>query len=142
MEYIIGFWMSLVTILFINRFRDIHNMRNSFINSRGISHSQSHIHTLIRPMLPKNIRKHKNVATQSMKHYNKTNIKIIILDDIAYWIKDNNLFSAQMQDGAVNQDSTSIVDTIAMDKVQLGKVMFIVDKLREGLYDDSGSSGN
>lgn len=80
---------------------------------------------------------------QSIKHDNLTNIRVIIMDNSAYWIKDNTFYVADMsEDGTVNKDTTRVVDTMAMNKVQLDKMVFIVDKLTEGLYDDSGSSGN
>ncbi len=45
-------------------------------------------------------------------------------------------------DGTVDKDSTTRVDTDSMSKVQLDKMLFIVDKLREGTFDDSGSAGD
>ncbi len=78
--------------------------------------------------------------TQSRNHYDKTNVKVIIFDNNAYWIKDNIFYKAPMVDQFIDKDSAEQVDTIHMDKVQLDKMLFIMDKLREGIEDDSRSS--
>jgi predicted ribosome-associated RNA-binding protein Tma20 len=89
----------------------------------------------------KNIKK--NIKTQSQIHEEKNSIKVIIMDNSAYWIKDNVFYTAQISlDGDVDKNTTSIVDTMSMDKVQLDKMMFIIDRLREGTFDDSGGTGN
>ncbi len=80
--------------------------------------------------------------TQSKKHYDKTNVKVIILDNQAYWIKDNIFYKAPIVDQLIDKDSAEEVDTISMDRVQLDKMLFIMDKLREGINDDSRGSGD
>ena len=47
-----------------------------------------------------------------------------------------------MIDNLISKDSAIQVDTIHMDKVQLDKMLFIMDRLREGINDDSRGSGN
>jgi hypothetical protein len=80
--------------------------------------------------------------TQSKRHYDKTNVKVIILDNEAYWIKDNIFYKAPIDGQAIDKESAEEVDTIHMDKVQLDKMLFIMDKLREGISDDSRGSGD
>jgi hypothetical protein len=77
------------------------------------------------------------VRTQSKNHYDKTNVRVIIFDNNAYWIKDNIFYKAPMVDQLIDKDAAEQVDTIHMDKVQLDKMLFIMDKLREGINDDS-----
>ena len=78
--------------------------------------------------------------SQSKIHYDKTNIKVIIFDDSAYWIKDNIFYKAPLVNQLIDKESAEQVDTIHMDKVQLDKMLFIMDKLREGINDDSRGS--
>jgi len=80
--------------------------------------------------------------TQSTKHYDKTNVKVIILDNQAYWIKDNIFYRAPLVGQSIDKDLAEEVDTISMDRVQLDKMLFIMDKLREGINDDSRGSGD
>jgi hypothetical protein len=82
------------------------------------------------------------IKTQSKIHDSKINIKVIIMDNQAYWIKDNAFYTASIRiDGNVDKDSTRVVDTMSMNSVQLDKMMFILDKLREEAFDDRGGSG-
>jgi hypothetical protein len=78
--------------------------------------------------------------TQSKNHYEKTNVKVIILDNQAYWIKNNIFYKAPLVNQLIDKDSAEEVDTINMDRVQLDKMLFIMDKLREGKTDDSRGS--
>lgn len=96
----------------------------------------------IKPLLPdmSNIKKIKN--TQSLNYERKINVKIIILDNYAYWIKENQFYKAEMVNNLIDPDTTTTVDTIGMDSIQLDKMLFIMDKLREGLDNDSGSTRN
>jgi hypothetical protein len=79
---------------------------------------------------------------QSKIHYDKTNIKVIIFDNSAYWIKDNIFYKAPLVNELIDKESAEQVDTIHMDKVQLDKMLFIMDRLREGINDDSRGSGD
>lgn len=80
------------------------------------------------------------VRTQSRMQHEKTNIRVIIFDNDAYWIKDNIFYKAPLVNELIDKESAEQVDTIHMDKVQLDKMLFIMDKLREGIEDDSRSS--
>jgi hypothetical protein len=42
----------------------------------------------------------------------------------------------------IDKDSAEQVDIMSMDKIQLDKMLFIMDKLREGIDDDNRGSGN
>lgn len=79
---------------------------------------------------------------QSINQYNENNVKVIILDNEAYWIKGNVFYKAPIVNNSIDKDSTQQVDTISMDRVQLDKMLFIMDKLREGASDDHRSSGD
>lgn len=72
----------------------------------------------------------------------KTNIKVILVDGSAYWVKDNAFYTAYLsEDGLVDKDTTRVVDTITMSGVELDKMLFIMDRLREGIDDDRGGTG-
>lgn len=141
MKYISGFIFAFILMYFLAKFQAKYNiLQESKI--KPIRYSQSHVHSLISPLLPKGIKIKKPKKTQSRIHEEKNNIKVIIMDNSAYWIKDNAFYMADMFiDGTVNKDSTRRVDTDGMSKVQLDKMLFIIDKLREGTLDDSGSAG-
>lgn len=126
MEYIIGSAVTLFSIYFINRFI------KRELDSEGIvsiTYSQSHIHNLINPFLPDNSELVLLKPTQATKHMEETQLRVIIVEDKAYWIKDNDFFVADLIDGLVDRESARLVDTMSMSKVELEKIIFIVEKL-------------
>ena len=81
-----------------------------------------------------------NAKSQSRNHEKETNVRVIIVDGQAYWIKDNIFYNAPLVNNLVDKESAQRVDTTHMDKVQLDQMLFILDKLREGVSDDSRGS--
>jgi hypothetical protein len=142
MQYLTGFVFAYFILYVIFKFQNKNNvLKNPTI--KPIRYSQSHLHSLIYPLLPKNKKIKPNRKSQSTIHEAKNNIRVIIMNNVAYWIKDTTFYMAEVNiDGSVNKDTTQRVDTATMNKVQLDKMLFIVDKLREGTFDDSGSAGN
>jgi hypothetical protein len=97
---------------------------------------------LILPLIPEIKNYKKRIITQSSKHKEKSNIKVIIFDDKAYFVKDATFYCAEMHGTEIDGANATVVDTMGMDKIQLDKMLFIMDQLREGKADDSGNSGN
>jgi hypothetical protein len=60
----------------------------------------------------------------------------------AYWIEDNRVYTAKFEDGIIDQENKKTVDMTTIDKVELDKMIFVVERLTEGLSNDSGNSGN
>jgi hypothetical protein len=113
-------------------------LRNSIKNNRLPIISQSMLH--YRYSDANKRYKRMKSRTQSKARYDKNNIKVIIFDNDAYWIKDNIFYKAPLVNEIIDKEAAEEVDTIHMDKVQLDKMLFIMDKLREGIEDDSRSS--
>jgi hypothetical protein len=139
MEYFLGSVITFALVFFTTKIISL----NSFSNDRlVVRYSQSHIHSIVSPVLPPQEVLKAPRKSQSMELEAKTNIKVIIVDGQAYWIKDNSFFVADLEGKNVNGSTARIVDTIHMDKVQLDKMLFIMDKLRDGKSHDSGSAGD
>ena len=83
-----------------------------------------------------------NKKSQSKIRQEKENVRVIIVENEAYWIKDNAFYTAPMVNNLIGKDYAIQVDTEHMDKVQLDKMLFILDKLREGISNDSRGTGN
>lgn len=84
----------------------------------------------------------KPFVSQATKHLDSKHLRVFIDFDKAYWIKNNRLYSADVIDGIIIQETEKEVDTMTVNKVELNKLTFIVEKLTEGLDNDSSSSGN
>lgn len=97
---------------------------------------------LILPLVPEIKNYKKRMITQSSKHEEKVNIKVVIFDNKAYFVKDGTFYCAEMDGKNIDSSTATLVDTMGMDKIQLDKMLFIMDQLRDGKTDDSGSSGN
>lgn len=82
----------------------------------------------------------RKLKSQSLNHEKESNVRVIILDGQAYWIKDNIFYRAPLINELIDKDSAERVDTTHMNKVQLDQMLFILDKLREGISDDSRGS--
>ena len=129
MEYLIGAIITTSTMLLTYRWF----MANSIPKkSFKVSISQSRTNELMKSFFIKN-ESFPAATTQSMKHFDSINLRILILEEQAYWIKNNAVFVAEVINGEIEKDTAKEVDTMAMDKVQLNKLMFIVEKLKEGL---------
>ena len=107
-----------------------------------IKYRQSDIHESIRTLIPKKLNNKEKIESQSAKHAANTMIKIIVIDNRAYWVKDNVFYSADTDNGDIVSPTAEPVDISTMSKKDIDKMLFILDNLRKGIQNDSGSSGN
>jgi hypothetical protein len=129
MEYFIGSLSTLFVMFICVKF--IFKAEDFTENKTKYNYSQSHIHEIVKPLLPPIKYLKKQVKSQSRNHEEKTNVRVIIMDNKAYWVRDNLFFVADMDDEGIDKDTTRVLDIMSMDKVQLDKMLFIVDKLRD-----------
>jgi hypothetical protein len=130
MEFLLGFILAIVTTL-VFRFFIIKNINQS--GSWSIKYSQTRMHEIIKNHIPEYEFELKAPITQSQNHRKSMYTRVVFVENQAYWIKNNTLFVADMEEGMVNEDTTREVDTMGMNKVQLEKVIHIVDALTEGI---------
>jgi len=130
----IGVTISMLLLFYIYMLNNkLKNNKPVIISQSMLQYRYSNGKTKSRKLKP---------GSQSKIHYDKTNVKVIILDNNAYWIKDNIFYRAPLVDRMIEKESAEQVDTMGMDKIQLDKMLFIMDKLREGMSDDSRSTGD
>ena len=130
----IGITITMLLLFYIYMLRNkLKNNKPVIISQSMLQYRYSNGKTKSRKLKP---------GSQSRIHYDKTNVKVIILDNNAYWIKDNIFYRAPLVNRMIEKESTEQVDTMGMDKIQLDKMLFIMDKLREGMSDDSRSTGD
>lgn len=129
MEYFIGSTVSaviIITLVFLLR-RIPKPDKTFFVND-----SQSYKYASIGVFLDaQNGTTNKREESQSTKHYESIFVKMVIVNEKAYWIKDNKVFIANVVDDQVDEESAKEVDMMGMDQVQLKEMLFIVDKLKE-----------
>ncbi len=140
MEYFIGSLSTMIVFYFIGKYGNQRIFNRDKIIS--IKYRQSSMHEMVKHLIPVQSFAKKVLNTQSMKHDKRTNVKVIIVNGCAYWVKDNIFYMANMEDGFIDKETTRLVDTMGMDKVELDKMIFIIDKLTEGADNDHSNSGN
>jgi hypothetical protein len=139
MEYFLGSAVTMVA-MFITTRLILPRTLNKKVDT--VRYSQSHIHTLVVPLLPDMKTYKKKIVTQSSKHDERINIKVVIVENKAYFVKDGSFYCADMDGDYIDKQTAAVVDTMGMDKVQLDKMLFIMDQLRDGKKNDSGDSRN
>lgn len=138
MEFVFGM-VAAITIAVISAYL----FRYATIKNRPISikASQSRTHALFGPITIF-VNPIKDIDTQATRHFDNSQVRVLMTENKAYWISNNALQVADIVDGAVVEDSTKTVDMMAMDKVELEEMVFIVEKLTEGKSNDRWGSGN
>ena len=140
MQYFLG---SLTTIMVLVFSAYLFKPNSYKKRSSAFRYRQSQIFETVKPLLPLiDFIEKPRVKRQSSSHQDKVNIRVIIMDSLAYWVKDNIFYVADIDGMDIKKETARIVDTIHMDKVQLDKMLFIMDQLRDGKENDSGSSGD
>lgn len=130
MEYFLGSILTLIVVYIVGMFINKSRAQKEKIYVR---YSQSHIYNLIADIVPTNSEMIQQLETQATKHYDKLFVHTLITDDKAYWISENVLYVADIvEDGSVDKETAKQVDTISMSKVELDKIMFIVEQLTKG----------
>lgn len=117
-----------------------------------LKHRQSTIHSVVEPVLPTNEeiissivkkKKESSKTKQSKQTYSPEQIKVIVVDNKAYWIQNNTFYETIVtEDGEIDQSLSKPVDTTNLGEEEVNTLMHIVDELRSVEKDDGGSSGN
>lgn len=73
------------------------------------------------------------VGSQTKKLDEKLNrnVRVAFTEDKAYWIHDNNFYSAVLADGEVVVESAEVVDVFSASDNDLSKYLHIIDGLKE-----------
>jgi len=137
MEYILGSIITLISFFIFNK------MTKKIISEK--MHipifSQSRKLELIKNYLINVTSPIEETKTQSRENAKKNSIKAFFWADNVYWIENGFLVTAKLNNDKIDETTKKKVDTHSLDKVELDKITFIVDKLTEGNKDDSGNSG-
>ena len=138
MEYFIGSITTLVLVILVG----IVYRKYTYESEVGyVSYSQAYIYSLIAPYLQDEIMVTIPAETQASRFNEAQYVRIVVLDSNAYWIRENTFYMADMEGEEVLKDTTRAVDIMAMDKVQLDKMVYIIEKLTEGKNNDRRDSG-
>jgi hypothetical protein len=139
MEYFVGSIVTLIAVSLVIRALKVGESEIKAIPP--IRYSQSYIYAMVAPYIRREPSFLDRKESQATKILEDMYIRTVFLDDKAYWIYENKFFMADSKDGEILHDTRREVDTMSMDKVQLNKMIYIIEKLTEGKKNDSGNSG-
>jgi hypothetical protein len=138
MEYLIGFLLALLSFFILNKLVSNTVSKNPI---EAPQFSQSYIHALLGQYVIDIVKPKHQPERQSTERLKKNSIRAFFWQDDVYWIEDGFLVTAKLKENQIDEKTKKRVDTHSLDKVELDKMIFIVDKLTEGNENDSRNSG-
>jgi archaellin len=107
-----------------------------------ILYRQSDMHNILKDFFFKDIFDNKVITSQSKIWKEKQTTRVVIIDQRAYWVSNNMFYVGDTVDGKVKPETGKPLDTTKMSKREVDKMLFILDNLKNGKINDSGSAGN
>ena len=107
-----------------------------------VVYTQSDIHKIVKNFIPNDLFDKPKPLSQSRKHLNNNTVRVLIVEDHAYWVHDNMFYVAETIDGLVNPETVRPIDTNNMSNRDIDKMLFILDSLKNGNSDDSSGAWN
>lgn len=104
---------------------------------------QSDMHNMLKYFFSLNIESNKKPDSQLTKRLEKDMIRVIVMGGQAYWVSDNTFYVAKALNGEVDTQTAKPVDVQNMSKIEVEKMLFILDSLTNGkVGNDRSSTGN
>ncbi len=123
------FWLVILTFITALAIIVMINKKGE-ISTKNIMYSQTKIHNLLKRYNPEKLEKKPD--SQLMKHAKKNSVKVIIVDDKAYWVADNIFYTAELIENSPDFANAKPVDTSTMSQEEIDKMMFVLDNLKRG----------
>ena len=133
-------WSMLTIIIFLGILIYVGKKNKKSFNK--VVYSQSDMHNILKDFFFKDIDNDKVFTSQSRIWKEQQTTKVVILDQKAYWISNNIFYVGEAVDGKVKPETGQPLDTSNMSKREIDKMLFILDNLKNGKLNDSGSAGN
>jgi hypothetical protein len=138
MEYLLGSIVTIALLFFARRFVE---KPAKMVGRSSLIYSQSYVFNIVKPYLQLEMLT-KPIKTQASDYIDSLYVKVILVENKAYWISNNTFYVADEEDGFINKETAKPVDIMGMDKVQLDKMIFIVETLTEGVQNENRDSGD
>jgi hypothetical protein len=116
--------------------------KKKYKNFNRVLYRQSDMHNLMKKFFSQELPSNKVVSSQLKKRKDKDMVKVLIIGNQAYWVSENIFYVADAENDSVLPDTAQPVNTETMSKKDIDKMLFILDNLKQGNTDDSGSAGN
>jgi hypothetical protein len=107
-----------------------------------VVYTQSDIHRIVKNFIPSDLFEKPKPLSQARKHLKSNTVRVLIVEDHAYWVHDNMFYIADTVEGLVNPETVRPIDTSNMSNRDIDKMLFILDSLKNGNSDDSSGAWN
>ena len=138
MEYIITIGLTL--IVFCSIIIVIDRKSKNFYGKKV--YRQSDMHNMLKLFFTNDIYDNKKTSSQMIKRIEEASMKVVILQNKAYWVIDNVFYVGDAENGIVKPDTGVPLDTSNMSAKDIDKLLFILDNIKGGKANDSSSTGN
>jgi hypothetical protein len=109
----------------------------------SLSYRQSDMHEIMKYFFSLNVRQKNKPLSQFNKRLEENMLKVIVAENQAYWVLNNVFYVADAFDNQVDPETARPVDVENMSKLEMEKMLFILDSLKDGeVENDRSSSGN
>ena len=105
-------------------------------------YKQSDMHQMLKYFFSLEVKNKIKPVSQLTKRAESDMLKVIVVENQAYWVSNNIFYVAKAFDGEVLTETAKPIDVENMSKKDMDKMLFILDKLKNGKRDDSSSAGN
>lgn len=105
-----------------------------------VLYRQSDMHNVLSkvyPLVPKKIEK----SYCKYRENSPDTVKVVIFDNKAYWVFNNTFYVAQTDGGNVLPETAEPINTSALSKDEVSKMLSILDGLIGGGSNDSSGAG-
>lgn len=135
MEFLIGAATTLACVVILNKFAE--KNISKYKKSVDIKDRQSKRFDILKTayFIMEALQPLEDIDTQATRFFDSRSTTVALIEDKAYWIEDNVLFETEVIDGDFQKEFAKKVDTMTMDKLELNKISYIVEKLTEAKND-------
>lgn len=138
MEYAITIGLTLAISFAIIKFIKYKEK----LQLKRVLYRQSDMHQLLKVFFSRDITGPEKLKSQLNKYIDDKSISVLIIENKAYWVSDNIFYVADAINNSPVLETATPVDTSNMSRVDVDKMMFILDNLNRGKRNDDSSSGN
>jgi len=126
------FWSIIIIVKKINK------RNNSYVIYR-----QSDMHNMLKYFFSLGVENQEKPSSQLTKRLEKDMISVVVYGNQAYWVSDNTFYVADAFNGEVNTETAKPVNVESMSKLEVEKMLSILDSLKNGkVKNDRSSTGN
>jgi hypothetical protein len=107
-----------------------------------VLYKQSDMHNIMKRFFSIQLHLEEKAPTQLQKRIDADSLKVLMIEDEAYWVVDNIFYVAKADEGIVIPETAKPVNTSNMSTKDINRLLFILDNLKNGSKNDSGGTGN